>query len=355
MVAAGCGFGLVGLMTAVPASAATPSINVVSTSTTMSPQATHTSFISTATCPAGETLVGGGDELTTSGALVSNNGTVTSGMGPSTPSGNLVPTNTTDPESWATTASYAGQAGGGSPSIDTSYAMCSSGVTSATETVVASTAVNSLGPITAVCPAGTSLVGGGGGYTVADNDNTKIFDSFPSDATGDVPTNGSLQPTAWTVQGTGAGVDLPTTAMALCATDVAVTTEVATASSSSTGSASSSLSSTATCPAGSLLLDGGSHITAVGGSVQGVHLIGDYPSDTSGNGVASGSAGSWTVVSQVGGGSLTSLATETLALCATSIPTTALPEATYPAAFGVIAAIGAGAFFLYRRRTTRTI
>jgi len=228
--------------------------------------------------------------------------------------------------------------------------------------VVASTALNSLGPITAVCPAGTSLVGGGGGYTVADGNNTKLFDSFPSDATGDVPSNGSLDPNAWTVQGNSSNASngLSTTAVALCATDVVLATEVATASTSTSGVAGGAdVTSTASCPAGSVLLDGGSDITdnpaGPGTGGQGVHLIGDYPSDTSGGVVSSGSAGSWTVVAQDGGQSLTSLATETLALCATSIPTSALPEATYPAAFGVIAAIGVGGFFLYRRRTTRTV
>ena len=60
--------------------------------------------------------------------------------------------------------------------------------------------------------------------------NPKIFDSYPSDAAGDVPANGMLGPNAWTVAGnSNSAAGATTTAIALCTTDGTVSTEVETA------------------------------------------------------------------------------------------------------------------------------
>ncbi len=318
------------------AAAAAPSVNVVSASTAMTSTTNFSVAHATASCASG-TLVGGGDELTRSGALVSNDGNVTLGLNPSDTSGNTVAGGSTNPGSWTATAGYSGMA----PGLDTvtSYAMCANAVSSATVVEVATSAANSLGPVTANCPSGDSLVGGGGGYTsFPGSNNTKIYDSYPSDSAGDVPTNGS-HPTSWTVQGNSNSVTgATTTAVALCATDVSVPTEVETASNNDDNANASnavaggiSLPTTATCPTSTTMLGGGSFITSkqnVGGveetggpgnGGQGVHVIGDFPGSSSSSAVASGSAGSaWTVVAQNGGQSLDDLNVEAFALCDTA-------------------------------------
>lgn len=52
-----------------------------------------------------------------------------------------------------------------------------------------------------------------------------------------------------------------------------------------------------------------------GSGGQGVHVIGDFPSDSSGTPVSNGSAADWTVQAQAGGQALPSLSTEGMALC----------------------------------------
>ncbi len=205
------------------------------------------------------------------------------------------------------------------PGLDTvtSYGMCSTNVTAATVVQVTTTATNSLGPVTAVCPGGDSLVGGGGGYTsFPGSNNTKIFDSYPSDGSGAVV---STNPTGWTVTGNSNNATATaTTAVAICATDGPVPTRVVTASNPvSNPPGGASVSATATCPTGTVLLDGGSLATVSGGSAQGAHVIGDYPSDSLGNPLT-GSASSWTVIAQNGGGGVTTLGSEALVLCDTA-------------------------------------
>ena len=317
-----------------------------------------TTATATATCPGGSTLVSGGAELTRSGALVSNDGAVTLGVYPSS-SGTPVSQGAVTPASWTATGGYSGMA----PGLDTitSFAVCSSAVTSATEVQVTVSVANSLGPVTASCPVGTSLVGGGGGYTAfPGSNNTKLYDSFPSDAAGDVPANDSVNPTAWTFQGNSNSASGATSAAyAVCATDVPVTTEVATATNSATTVAGGSpLAATAVCPANTELLAGGSDVVSSpsgpGTGGQGVHVIGDYPSDGSGNAETSGSAPAWTAVAQDGGQNLTSLATTALVLCDTASPAASVPEATYPALMVALGGLVIVGFVLYRRRTNTT-
>jgi uncharacterized repeat protein (TIGR01451 family) len=299
-----------------------PGMTIVTSSTKMASTTTFSTANATVTCPAGTTLVGGGDELTNAGAPVSNDGSVTLDGYPSNSSGTMSPSGTHTPGSWTATGGYSSQA----PGTDTitSYAMCVSNVTSATVVQVSASAANSLGPVTAVCPSTTSLVGGGGGYTsFPGSNNTKLYDSFPSNAAGTVPTNGTTGLTAWTVQGnSNNATGATTTAIALCATDVTVPTVVETATNMvSSPAAGAAAAATATCPAGTTLLDGGIDTTANGTSTatQGVHVIGDFPSDASGNPL-NGTAQSWTATSENGGQALTSLATESLVLCGQAQP-----------------------------------
>ncbi len=302
--------------------AGTLSLSIVSASTAMPSTTNFSTAQATVACPSGSTLVGGGDELTRSGSPVPNDGAVTLGLNPSDSSGNTVSGGTATPSNWTASAGYSGMA----PGLDTvtAYGMCASGGPAATVIEAATTATDSLGPVTAVCPSGSSLVGGGGGYTsFAGSNNTKVFDSFPSDAAGDVPSDGATGPTAWTFQGNSNNATAETTtAIAFCATDAAVATQVAASSQTASAVAGgSTLADTVSCPSGTTLLGGGSVITdnpsGPGTGGQGVHVIGDYPSDGSGN-PATGAAGSWTVIAEDGGQNLTSLGTEALALCATA-------------------------------------
>jgi hypothetical protein len=299
-------------------------VSVVSASTPMTATTNFSTAHATAGCPSGSTLIGGGDELTRSGSPVPNDGAVTLGLFPSDSSGNSVSSGAASPSFWTATAGYSGMA----PGLDTvtAYAMCAAGPITGTVVQVATTATSTLGPVTAVCPGGSTLVGGGGGYTsFPGSNNTKIFDSFPSDAAGDVPADGATNPTAWTLQGnSNNGTAEPTTAVAVCATGVSQSTQVATASqSASPVSGGSTVTATATCPGGTTLLAGGSVLsddpTGPGTGGQGVHVIGNYPSDGAGN-PAVGTAGSWTVIAEDGGQNLTSLGTEALVLCAAAPP-----------------------------------
>src|SRR5262245_52565599 len=100
---------------AVPTAAAAPTANVVSASTAMTGTTNFTSYKATATCPAGTTLVGGGDTLTRAGVPVPNDGAVTLGLFPSDSSGTNAADGTPTPESWTAVGGYSGQA----PGLDT--------------------------------------------------------------------------------------------------------------------------------------------------------------------------------------------------------------------------------------------
>jgi hypothetical protein len=302
--------------------AAAPSVAIVTANTAMTATTNFSTAHATASCPSGSTLVGGGDELTRGGSPVPNDGAVTLGLVPSDSSGTPVAGGTTTPSNWTTWAGYSGMA----PGLDTvnTYGMCLSSSAAATVIASATTSANTLGPVTAVCPGGSSLVGGGGGYTSFPNsNNTKVFDSFPSDAAGDVPSNGATGVNAWTFQGNSNNATAETTtAIAFCATDVSVSTQVAAAAQTAAPvTGGSTLAATVSCPGGTTLLGGGSVITddpsGPGTGGQGVHIIGTFPSDGSGNPVTS-SAGSWTVIAEDGGQNLNSLGTEAFALCASA-------------------------------------
>jgi hypothetical protein len=299
-------------------------VTAVAASTTMTSTTRFTADHATVSCPAGTTLLGGGDSLTLDGAPVPNNGSVTLGLNPSDASGAAAASGSTDPSHWTAVGGYSGEAPG--TTVVTAYGMCAANLTAATLVEVAVTATNTLGPVTAVCPAGDSLVGGGGGYTAfVPGNNTKLLDSFPSDAGGDLPTTGMSNPDAWTLKGnSNAAGALPTTAIAICATDVGVPTVVQTAfNSAAPVPGGSTVTTTATCQEGTSLIGGGSFITSAqggnpggpGNGGQGVHVIGDFPSDESGSPTV-GSAQSWTVIAQDGGQTLDNLNVETFALCA---------------------------------------
>ncbi len=302
-------------------SAGSYSVSIVTGSTAMTAMTNFSTGHATVACPSGSTLVGGGDELTRSGSPVPNDGAVTLGLYPSDGSGSPLTSGTT-PSNWTAYSGYSGMA----PGLDTvtAYGMCLGGGPAATVIESTTTSTDSLGPVTAICPSGTSLVGGGGGYqTFPGSNNTKVYDNYPSDAAGDPPSNGMANPTAWTFQGNSNDATAETTTVvAFCASDASVTTQVVnSAQTANSVTGGSTLADTVNCPSGTTLLDGGSIIannpSGSGTGGQGVHIIGDYPSDGGGNPVTS-SAGSWTVIAEDGGQNLTSLSTEALALCASA-------------------------------------
>jgi uncharacterized repeat protein (TIGR01451 family) len=310
---------------------ATPTSTITSATTAMNIAQNFTTFKATTSCPNGSTLVSGGDELTKAGALVGNNGAVTMGNDPSDSSGNLSSDGTTTPGSWTTVSGYSGQADGGADSV-TTYAVCATPSPTSTIIKVAVTATNTLGPVTAVCPTGDPVVGGGGGYTAfVGSNNTKLYDSYPSDAAGDPPTAGQTNPVAWTVSGqSNNATSQATTAVALCATGGGLSTTIdatTTNNDHTSGSGAvaggSDLTATASCGTGTTLLAGGSRIfasqngnTGPGSGAQGVHMIQYSPSDSSGNAVGTGSASSWTVTAQNGGQNIDSLDVTAYTLCA---------------------------------------
>ncbi|HEX3426555.1 MAG TPA: hypothetical protein VHT30_10525 [Acidimicrobiales bacterium] len=347
------------LVIAPPASAQTVSIQVayapMTATTGFSPSVTT----ATATCPAGTTLTSGGARLShdqtsgaPTGAQVTNDGSVIEGTYPSDPSGNAVATNSVTPASWSAAGGYAGMAPG-TDSI-TSFALCLTGSTAATvvEATAAPSPTTTIVPATATCPAGTSLIGGGGLTGFNGSNNTKIFDSYPSDTAGDLPTSGTTDPTSWTaIPNSNNPSGSTTTAFAICATDMPVATVVVSNGVSEAPVTGSTPLPDAivTCPGGSVLLAGGSDITSnpsgPGTGGQGVHPVGDYPSDSAGN-PQTASAASWTVVAMDGGQGLTSAAATAFALCATA-PGADVPEFAYPALMLIVGGL-LGGYVLYR-------
>ena len=153
---------VVGLALAPPASAAV-GIQVASVSQPMG-NAAGTATNAVAQCPAGTVLVGGGIHLgratdtATPGDGLKVNGTVPSDSG-----GNPVANGAADPSFWTAVGGFGAVSEPGDQV--TAFAMCSTGGPAHTVVSVASvnapTASGATATVTAGCPAGTGLVGGG--------------------------------------------------------------------------------------------------------------------------------------------------------------------------------------------------
>jgi len=172
---------------------------------------------------------------------------------------------------------------------------------------------------TATCPANDRLLGGGARTTAGTAGGLKVIGSFPSNSTGTPVTSGT-NPSSWTAVGLNGGTAGTNTtyAFAICSTDATnPTVTVKNAEVSGPTAASSGATATVSCPANTVLVGGGAFISNSFGipASQGDHLTGDFPSDSSGNPVTSGSAGAWTAASHTGGQSSSGTATDVWALC----------------------------------------
>src|SRR5207253_296449 len=181
------------------------------------------------------------------------------------------------------------------------------------------TAAASSFPATAPCPSGDRWLSGGAPTTPGTAGGLKIIGSFPSTSSGTPVTSGT-NPGSWTAVGLngGAAGTNTTYAFAICSTNSTnPTVTVENAEVSGPTAASSGATATVSCPANTVLVGGGAFISNSFGipASQGDHLTGDFPSDSSGNPVTSGSAGSWTAASHTGGQASSGTATDVWALC----------------------------------------
>jgi hypothetical protein len=220
-------------------------------------------------------------------------------------------------------------------------AVTSSGVTTSVTSAAAPMAnmSSSQTPVTASCPAGSKLVGGGidlapGQAGAAYTNGLKINGSQPGEGSA---TAGTTDPAGWTALGGFGGqsdADDEVTSSALCASGVSADIEVVSASmAGTTANPAAGLGPvTVSCPAGTTLLSGGAAAVPVAdGSLK---PIASYPSDASGNPVGDGAVdpNGWTAVSRnssAGGPSDGFTPTTTaFALCAQTALATVVSEAS---------------------------
>lgn len=206
-----------------------------------------------------------------------------------------------------------------------------------TQMVVNSTSgpnsANAMASVTATCPSGTRLLGGGAQSTSASNGSVKVIGSLPSDSSGDAAAASSTNPTSWTavaLNGNQTVTGDETTAYAVCSgsnIDVSgVTATVKHTNVSGPTSADSSQRATSSdCGSDGNLISGGASISggdpttssfATPGS-SGDHLNGDYPSsDSSGTPTSDGNSPStWTAIGHTGGQSSSTTYTDVWGLC----------------------------------------
>ncbi|MBW0009303.1 MAG: hypothetical protein JO063_04145, partial [Pseudonocardiales bacterium] len=173
-------------------------------------------------------------------------------------------------------------------------------------TNAAGTAIN----VTANCPSGTTLFGGGAFLgkippdTTTPGNGLKLNGTIPSDAAGNPVTDGAPTPSNWTaVAGFGGQADTgdQASAFADCATGgpTATTVKVSTPVGVTT-QGNAPLKATATCPSGTRLLSGGA--LGVPPSEPSFKPIASYPSNASGTPVTDGTTNpdSWSAYGSTG-------------------------------------------------------
>ncbi len=364
------------------AAAALPTVTTSVVTTPLANFGSHRGVTVSASCAAGSRLVGGGGYLraVSDPAVLPTNGLVLGGTTTSTgasPVDQAVADGATDPATWMAIANFTGVSEAGDQA--SAFALCAAagGPAHTVVEVASRTGANTAqevsppGVVTATCPAGTRLVGGGAatstpdqvndGVTVGNGGNLKPLGDYPSDEAGAPAADGSTSATSWSAFGS-AGVASAAdvvTAYALCSTDPStppvrvarVDVDGPDAQPGTTATAAS-----ATCPAATRLLGGGYRVletvAGVGGlqPQQGYHMRGSYPSNTAASppgavGDATANPDTWTVLHQAGGQMLAAgkhMTTNAFAMCA-SDPVAPAATTSDPLGVGTTSARVAGA------------
>jgi hypothetical protein len=300
--------------------------------TAVSAPMTNTSGTATtavAGCPAGTKLVGGGLQVGKAPPATTTpvNGLKVNGTYPSDANATPITTFAVNPTFWAAAGGFGSQSEAGDQV--TSFAVCATvGPLGSAVRLVAVASIN--GPttalttasVTATCPAGTELVGGGALGTPASSRSFKPIGSFPSDATGTMVPDGTHNPQSWTAVGSAGGMANPTnvtTAFAVCSAPPFLPTTVVRVNVPGPQVSSTFVTVPATCSAGSKVLSGGGNVDNASGPLQeGVHLRGSYPSDVTGNPVSNGQTNptTWTGIVQAGGQPTPNTTAHVFAICA---------------------------------------
>jgi uncharacterized repeat protein (TIGR01451 family) len=299
--------------------------------------ATSTAVV--ARCPAGSVLTGGGALVARAGGGLATNSLKLNGSLPGTgdPAGD--PPSAAPPSSWAAVAAFGGQGEAGDEA--TAFALCAGAppgrhIVVASATSAGDVAATSTTGVTATCPPGTRLVGGGALATPASAPNLRPVAGFPGDALGRASLADARDPASWTAIAAAQGITAGavTRAFALCSDDPELHTTVARVDALGPQTRSASAAVTTTCRAGTRLLSGGVRLDASGSApAQGVHVRGSYPSDSDGVPVGAGASGpgSWTAVAQAGPQDSPGTNQRVFALCAiASVPPTSPPPAATP-------------------------
>lgn len=331
-VLAGCGAsvrGPRGVVVLTPPFPGAPA-RMMALATARGPAAPATTAAATATCPAGTTVTGGGIATTLIGGGTPPSSLHADGSAPAGAAGKP-PTNSGGvPAGWSALGATGGQIVLGGAT--TAVALCLRGTLGGRPPAVVIAAVP--GPAvaattataTATCPAGGSLLGGGGYATVSRGSaspSLHLIGSYPSDAHGSPVTAGSARPGSWSALAdaggrTGSGVE--TIAFAVCVPSTGLRTTVALAAKPGPLPAGSATTATAGCPAPSVLIGGGARSgPATGAPQQGLHLTGSFPSDPDGRpawSAAGAEVSAWSARSESGGqGSPPGTLTTAFAVC----------------------------------------
>ncbi|MEU9861057.1 hypothetical protein AB0D99_09280 [Streptomyces sp. NPDC047971] len=312
---------------------------------TAGPASAFAEITTDAACSSG--LISGGGVSQTIGTGTSSNGNKINGTVPS-PDGSteyLASTGVvgTDVTHWLGIGGSGGAVNGSFSS--TPYAMCfTSGLVDHTQVVMdklaGPTAAGTVGLVTATCPAGTRLLGGGARITPASVGSLKPIASFPTfddSAHGfgrKAAADGETDPDSWTAvgwNGGGGNSDNTTYAYAICSgngidTEGATVTVRHTSVSGPTTATSGRTATTGCAEGDGTLVSGGAAIS--GGSLTttdftgpgsvGDHLNGSYPSTSRAVPVTDGTttAAYWTADAHTGAGSSPNTYTDAWALCA---------------------------------------
>ena len=282
------------------------------------------------------TNMGSNEDLSGGGARVAStttqyfNSLKLNGTAPSTDGSTVSSNNDTNPSYWAGIGGLADRDLANTTTYG--FGVCLTSGPSHTKVVVNSVngpiGTDTFSTVTASCPQGDVLLGGGARTTPALVGSLKIVGSFPSDSSGNPSADGVQNPTSWTAAGENGGdgnSNNTTYAFAICSTETTnpTVTVMKTEASGPTTASTTVAATTSGCSSLSgsqVLLSGGAFINNNGGepASQGDHLLGDFPSDTSGNPVTSGSADAWTAQGRTGGQASSGTVTDVWALCGPS-------------------------------------